>query len=493
MAQTEDQKNRTKFRRLAAYLGIASKKRPIAMQARLALEVLEPRNLLSATSIPGATGGHGHDRATDRQLDHQRHAAEVQPTSQHDRIANNHQPRGRVGDHTASDRTLPSPNPQTSGPPPSSLQMALPPPPLGNPVPVFVNPPPQNGITEPAPSAPIAGVGGSSSLVEVGTSLTNLQTDLFAGALRTPVAEGESLVIAPNLDSTDRGTTVVNPNSASTPSDIAIREAFTLLTTADLVEFHTVIDEFAAARRLTFDLGSETSSATVFSAQSLIDDSSLEDGSSSGLREAAKPKPIRDGLIDIADLVDDLFAESSARNQSTESDLGEFTDASGDGPAATGAKKDGSRSSDILNEYRLNRTIDGTSVRTAAATSETSAPQALRAGMIELAHDGSLRAGVSSGQDAEVEMPALTDASFLKMDGPVARYQAFEMAPPVDAADDEAPRQAETPSRAQPLPETASYEASDRGPHASTPTTLASALFTVFFRRRTRRRAASTA
>jgi hypothetical protein len=209
------------------------------------------------------------------------------------------------------------------------------------------------------------------------------------------------------------------------------------------------------------------------------------------LGEAAELRPFRDGFIDIAELADDLFAESASKEKG-ESDLTEFSGASEKEPAATDAHGNGSPSAHTQSEDGLNPTVEEMDGRVRAGTTEASAPQGLREGMIELVHDDSSPVGApAAGQDAEVQTPEMADASFLRIDGPVARYQAFEMAPPAEAAHAETPPHGKTPQHEKPAPKMVSYEASDRSPRGIAPAALAPALVALFFRRRSRCRAGS--
>jgi hypothetical protein len=213
---------------------------------------------------------------------------------------------------------------------------------------------------------------------------------------------------------------------------------------------------------------------------------SLDDDSESSFTESDETEAIREGFIDIGEAVDELLGRESTAAESENHDPDDLDPDSAVSSNAGNVERDDIAFDDSW--WLFAASLDDDHAFPAADTTiqGLSAPQAMREGMIELAHsDVSQVAGAEDQVDGGE--PADADASVLKMDGSVVRYQAFEIAPVPDPGNGRTqPSDYGVPSE-QPLSDNISNEPGDRG-HTAARASLAPALLSLFFGRRKRHR-----
>ena len=391
---------------------------------------------------------YGHDRHDNQRQGQHGHGNDRRRHDQH-RHAQNDLGRSTLGDPPASSS-------ETSGPP-RALPGSPPPPPLPTPAGDLANPPPPPVATNPAAS-PSTGLPTVSGTLETSTNLSP--------TIQSPAGLDAAGLDAADLTVSDSGGQVTFENTStrddSSPnifsgvadtnerfngrlaaSEEELSNLFASIVENDLlIEDTDLLQVLVQARR---------------DAAKLDVDSDFDLNLSELIRSNPSERgPIRSGFVDISEPIDDLLLDDLSREATGEVEEDE-TQASGHHAVQEFDENEARtprptpqhhQAGDVANDYR--RLESAFSGETSLDTTAEDEPVA-RAGMVELAHEGASLPHGLPDQLAVSESPGDCQSSFLKVEGAVARYQAFDIglpmvgeetveeSPPTDAAEAASP------------------------------------------------------
>ena len=507
----------------------ARKRRANGKRVLLAVEVLEDRRLLAALHGPGAIGGHEFGQTEHLDDDHRSHSAEVKRDAGHGRGGRADHGRARHGDARGDRGRSPrsaqpsatvggarQAQPNAGAPVPSPLPRA----PLAS----NLTPRPQSlataAVATPAQIAASASPSPRSFLDAVPTVVTaglnplrsqswvavverSDPTDAcFPGArcarprppmvqtgFETSSSRTEGEAAAARLDmyrdvggldeaASQPNRTAQAASAAPAPAVLAAIAEMDLFQSKSDSRNNVAVADYGgfAAEFVSF-----STIDTVFAS----DSRSEHPQSDSPL--ANETTSIRAGFVDIGEPIDELLRGESPRPQANDTDLDDDGDdeaepAAGDIDVADLAP----RSRRLSDLSRIDHEVVERPDRTRETTTQESTATAVPEGMIELAHDGNLPV-----PDVPDHVLHAVPAGALKMNGPVVRYQAFEIASPKTDDNGEAVSANIGPS-GQPSSEDVSQETGERGASTAARASVGPALLAFLFRRRSRRRDAST-
>jgi len=481
------------FKRIIARLKSESahRKRRTGRDLGLVFEVLEHRTLLAASPLLGGMSGHefgnAGQRPADRQSDRQSGPAEFQTVVARDPLRQGDPARGNNGGANGQRSEPPrrgshpngvgdiSPPPLFDGaaplPPPrqGSATLAVPnaPPPLtvaGS----FVAPRP---IVTPSTLTFSDGVNATPTTRPADLSVTGVEPDVFA-------ADVSGAPAAPFLG----GPLSESPTRSGATDQHDIFATMSAMSAMELLQDKlTVIDEIVEARRVALIQGLEPASTT----DAVFASSALNDSLQSDSTQANESKPFREGFVDIGEPVDELLREASPRTQSEDSERKDFQDVDEADSTVDGSDQNELSSAESWMFYEGSRASEPTDPDSEPPSEPAMVSYQSREGMIELAHRGN--AVGESEQVGEAETLTGADVTFLKMDGSVARYQAFKIAPGPSSGERGPLPSVDSLQAEQPASENVSVESSIQG-HTAAGATVVPALLTLVSRRRSRRR-----
>lgn len=464
-----------------------NRKRRVRKHARLAFEILENRAMLAALPIPVGVSSHELGHAGHSPADHDSPsatflAASMRDSSQYD-VSNRH------GDGDVNGKS-PQQGSRTIGRgefAPTTLHNKLAPPAIPN---VSVTIMITGGFVTPTPIAELPALGRT---VEVNSSLTVQSADLSGNVFQTDsLAEGE-FAATPELhgNRAGSGTTTLSSTDTGISSDERQPQVdanagavFAAMADSDLLAVNLdFLDKLVEVPRTVLTSERDLSSAT----DADLTWYSPSDGLHAESTKAKGYEPFRKGFVDIEESVDDLLREQPARRQTEEGDRSGFQDDSTADSTAEHGERDHGPWRDMLWVREAHR-LASQAARDAETTTRGQPEQSTaRDGMVQLVHCGNSHADGLPAQAADADPQAGCVPSYLKMDGTVVRYQAFEVAPVPAPGNSEPLTSADSQVNEKPSAGDVSTTASDRSSLKSATACLVPAALAFLWRYRSRR------
>jgi len=154
--------------------------------------------------------------------------------------------------------------------------------------------------------------------------------------------------------------------------------------------------------------------------------SGVDDGEPSDLEFRRAATLRRSGLVDIGESADELFDAKLLIASPDDDDSDDLAISITVAGFAADDKRDGQPSRDVR---RRNQDVRQSARQSNSAPADHSVSTPPREGMVELAHHDSSIGEEPLGQRGDPTVDTDRQRAFLKVDGSVARYQAFELAP----------------------------------------------------------------